>query len=382
MPSMNSHLMPHAVCWATDPTLIWTMVVSNLITFLSYLTLCCTLIYLVARTRKAILRDWAYFVVGFALFIVACGTTHLLEVITTWNPIFWVDAWTNIITCILSACVAAMLIRRARLIAFGVNDYATRLANTESEKSKMEDSLLAAQKLEEWSRMSASVNHEIKNPLQAIQNLQFLIGCSEGVTPEIAELSRMAGEEARRVLEIANASLSYFRQGVQAETVDLTTAIDSVRVLLQPLLRQKGIELLIEQTGPCTVEAFPAEPRQVLLNLVRNACEATDPNTSVRVELTGKPSGVSVTISDSGPGIDPDILPNLFNFGVSTKGSMGNGMGLWTVKHILDKHRGEIKITSQQGQGTRVQLWWPATGIPAPGAALNYAVPATPVMKV
>src|SRR5579862_5247525 len=160
---MSPSLMPHAVCWSEDQKLIWTMVITNGITFLSYLSLCITLFYLARRTRRSIHRDWAYFVIGFALFIVACGSTHLLEVITTWSPIFWVDAWTNIITALLSAYVAIMLIRRAYTIGFGINDYASRLANTESEKIQMEESLLAAQRLEEWGRMSAILAHEISN---------------------------------------------------------------------------------------------------------------------------------------------------------------------------------------------------------------------------
>jgi two-component system NtrC family sensor kinase len=140
-------LMPHAVCWAAAPRLIWTMVFANAITFLSYVTICATLLILVRRTRRVIARDWAYFLVGFALFIVACGSTHLLEVITTWIPVFWIDACTNIVTAALSAYVAIMLIRRASQISYGVNDYAARLANTEREKSEMKESLLAAQKL-------------------------------------------------------------------------------------------------------------------------------------------------------------------------------------------------------------------------------------------
>ena len=163
-------LMPHAVCWAAAPRLIWTMVVTNTITFLSYASICITLLLLARRTRRVIARDWAYFVVGFALFIVACGSTHLLEVITTWTPIFWVDAWTNIVTAALSAWVAFMLFRRAHAIGFGVNDYAARLGNTEREKRQMQESLLAAQRLEDWSRMSTVLAHEISNPLEAVQN--------------------------------------------------------------------------------------------------------------------------------------------------------------------------------------------------------------------
>ncbi len=378
--SPSISLMPHAVCWASAPKLIWTMVITNLITFFSYLTICSTLFYLARRTGRVIARDWAYFLVGFALFIVACGSTHLLEVITTWVPIFWVDAWTNIITAVFSAYVATMLIRRAKKIGFGINDYASRLANTEGENLQMEESLLAAQKLEEWSRMSAVVSHEIRNPLEAIQNLMYLIQTAEGVSPEIADLASASAQEADRILTISESTLSFFRHTTEPEAVDLCAAVESVAFLLGSLIHQKGIAFGIETEGNCTVEAIPGETRQVLLNLMRNACEAiTRAGAQVSVTLTGHDSGVEVVVADQGVGIDPGVLPTLFQFGVSTKGKLGNGMGLWTVKHILNKHHGEVSVRSMPGEGTRFTLWWPriyrSSGDPLPpGRAIGSAL--------
>ena len=132
---MTPSLMPHAVCWSRDPNLIWTMAATNAITFLSYFSICLTLFYMARRTRRSINREWGFFLVGFALFIVACGSTHLMEVVTTWIPVFWVAAWTNIITAVLSGYVAIQLIRRARDLSFGINDYAQRLANTQTRES-------------------------------------------------------------------------------------------------------------------------------------------------------------------------------------------------------------------------------------------------------
>lgn len=353
-------LMPHAVCWAASPGLIWTMLITNLITFLSYLTIAMTLMYLVRRTRRVLVHDWIYFLIGFALFILACGSTHLLEVITTWVPVFWADAWTNIVTAILSAWVAVMLIRRAPQIGLSINAYGDRLENTESEKLKLQESLLDAQKLEDWSRMSAVVSHEIKNPLQAIQNLHYLIRVSEGVSPQIAELARLAEEEAGRTLNLAESTLSFFRQTKHPEVIDLRTAVESVRFLLNPLIEEKGIAFHVESIGDCTVEAFAGETRQVLLNIVRNACEAvTNVDGRVYVQLNGATSGVEITVTDQGEGIHPEVLSSIFQFGVTTKGERGNGMGLWTVKHIVNKHHGEVTVQSDLGKGTRVDLWWP-----------------------
>jgi signal transduction histidine kinase len=353
-------LMPHAVCWASAPKLIWTMVVTNVITFASYLILSITLVYLASRTRRVIARDWRYFVVGFALFIIACGSTHLLEVVTTWIPVFWIAAWVNIVTAVLSAYVAVMLIRRAATIAFSINDYADRLRKTEDQKLQMQESLLAARKIEDWSRMSATVSHEIRGPLEAIQNLQHLITTSTGVTKEVAELARTTAEEATRVLKIADSSLSFIRQGSSPEPVDICAALDSVRFLLEPLIRDRGIEFHVEVNGDCIVECLPGETRQVLLNIVRNACEAvTKRGARVTVTLNGAIDSVQVIVVDEGPGISPEILPRLFEFGVSTKGANGNGMGLWTVRQILTKHGGSVKVLSEPDNGTRFDLWWP-----------------------
>ncbi len=358
--SSSVSLMPHAVCWAAAPKLVWTMVVTNFITFLSYVTICFTLFFLARRTRRVIARDWAYFVIGFALFIVACGSTHLLEVITTWTPIFWVDAWTNIITALLSAYVAFMLIRRAQAIGFGINDYAGRLANTESQKIQMEESLLAAQRLEEWGRMSAILAHEISNPLEAVQNALYIIKSTHGVSPEVVDLAQTAADEAARVTTISRSTLSFFRQTTEPESVDLAAAAESVRFLLDPLIRERGIAFEVRTAGDLKIEAFPGETRQVLLNLVRNACEATTrPGSLVSVHITGQSSAVEIVVADRGCGIASSALATLFQFGMSTKGDRGNGMGLWTVKRILEKHGGNIKVESRLGEGTRFILSWP-----------------------
>lgn len=355
-------LMPHAVCWRADPHLIWVMAVTNAITFLSYVSICFTLLFLVRSTRRVLARDWAWFAVGFALFIVACGSTHLMDVITTWVPWFWTGAAVSIATALLSGLVAIMLIKRAATIAFSINDYASRLANTESEKRRMQESLLAANKLADWSRMSTVVAHEISNPLESVQNLLYLIRCSDGVSDEVIRLAQSASDEADRVLTISRATLSFFRAGKEPESTDLRSAAEAVRFLLAASLVRHKITLEVSASGNTTIEALPGEARQVLLNLVRNALEAMAPDGGkVCIEFQGKAGGVAIKIADEGTGIDPAILPELFHFGVSTKGEKGNGMGLWAIKQIVERHGGDIHAESNPGRGTTFVLWWPRT---------------------
>src|ERR1019366_8171958 len=262
-----------------------------------YSTICLTLIYLARKTRQAVARDWAFFAVGFALFIVACGSTHLMEVVTTWIPVFWVDAWTNIVTAALSGYVAIQLIRRAPDLGFGINDYAARLVNSEIEKARVEESLLSARKLEEWNQMSAVVTHEINNPLAAIQNLLYLIQETPDIPPSVAAMAQQSTEEVRRIGTLTRSTLDFFRQDRDPEQVDLLLSAESVRFLLNPVIRQRGIEFLIQSTGDCKVYAFPMETRQVLLNLVRNACEATTHRGGqVRITMQGKADSVNIQV--------------------------------------------------------------------------------------
>jgi signal transduction histidine kinase len=247
-----------------------------------------------------------------------------------------------------------------KTITSGINDYAARLARTEDEKAEMQESLMAAQKLEDWSRMSAVVTHEIGNPLEAIQNILYLIRQSEVATPEIVRLTRMASEEADRVLTISRSTLSFFRQSSTPERVDLRSAAESVRFLLDPLLRRREITLNVRVSGDITVDALAGELRQVLLNLVRNACEASPRGGSaVSLTLSGQADHVDIIVKDEGSGIDPAVLPTIFQFGQTTKGSQGNGMGLWTVKHIVDRHGGKIHVDSQPGHGATFTITWP-----------------------
>ena len=357
---MYSSLMPHAVCWRQDPQLIWTMAITNAITFLSYFCICITLFYLARKTNRVVVRDWIFFLVGFALFIVACGSTHLLEVITTWIPVFWVDAWTNIITAVLSGYVAIQFIRRAPDLGFGINDYADRLAHAQTEKAHIEESLLDARKLEEWNRMSTLVTHEINNPLTAIQNYMFLIQNHPAAPAEIKQMAEQAADEVRRIGSIARSTLGFFRQDEHPEETDLRVSAASVRSLLELMLRQRGIEVAIESSGNCKLMAYAVEIRQVLLNLVRNACEATaERGSQVIIRIQGRAEEVAVTVEDQGTGMPPEMLENLFQFGVSTKGERGNGMGLWAVKKLVTRRGGSVSVESTLGAGSRFTVIWP-----------------------
>ena len=208
--------------------------------------------------------------------------------------------------------------------------------------------------------MSAVVAHEINNPLSAIQNFMYIIQNSPSAAPEVKAMVQQAEEEVRRIGTIARSTLGFFRQDQQPERVDICASAEAVRFLLQPLLRQRGIELVIENTGDCIVDAYSMETRQVLLNLIRNACEATTVRgAQVRIRIQGRTDDVLILVEDQGAGIAPEVLPNLFQFGVSTKGERGNGLGLWFVRKMVTRHGGSVEVESTVGKGSCFTVRWP-----------------------
>src|SRR3954454_18683272 len=151
--------------------------------------------------------------------------------------------------------------RQARMVSFSINHYSQPLANTQTEKAQADESLLASRRMEEWNRLSAAVNHEINNPLAAIQNIMFLIEITPGATPEIVQMARQSADEVRRIEALARSTLGFFRQNDAPEKVDLKASAESVRLLLQPVMRKRDIEFEIRASGDCVVNAFPAATR-------------------------------------------------------------------------------------------------------------------------
>ena len=103
-----SDLMPHGVCWAWDPWVVWTNVIPDAVTALSYFTLSLTLVHLIRRRREG---TYGWMVLLFGVFIFACGLTHAMEVWNTWHGAFRLAGAIKIITAAASLGTALLLLR-------------------------------------------------------------------------------------------------------------------------------------------------------------------------------------------------------------------------------------------------------------------------------
>jgi PAS domain S-box-containing protein len=238
-----------------------------------------------------------------------------------------------------------------------------------TDERKREAALMAHEKLAVAGRLSASIAHEIHNPLDSVANLHYLMEKESDPALRLRYLG-MAQQELNRTLQISRAMLGLYREPKAPVEVKLKDLLQSVLLLLDRQLKDHSvaIERKLEETA--SVQGFPGELRQVFTNLITNAGEAAGPGGRIQIalkdSLPGDPRpGSFITISDSGAGIPESLESKLFKPFFTTKGELGTGLGLWVSRGIVEKHGGTIELTNSTDPafpGAVVRVFLPALG--------------------
>lgn len=166
-PGLRTHLfstdfLPHSFCYLKNPALVWTHVAADSVIALSYLSISATIAYLVLKSRRGIPLHWLFW--AFALFIVSCGGTHVMEVVTTWKPLYVFSALVKIVTA-LSSLLAAIL--------FPVQvPYILASVHSARESERITARLRASEERKE--ALLQEVHHRVKNNLAVICSLFYL----------------------------------------------------------------------------------------------------------------------------------------------------------------------------------------------------------------
>ena len=227
-----------------------------------------------------------------------------------------------------------------------------------------EAALMQAEKLAATGRLSATIAHEINNPLASITNLAHLIAVVGPTTDDQQELLGMLGEEVARVSHIVKSTLGLSRQTTSPAPTDLSELVESVLTLFERRLQSKNVTIIKNYDSAPQLEVVSSELRQVISNLLSNALDVL--SAGGRLLVAVRPSydwlhpsrrGVRITIADSGPGIPADVRHRVFEAFFSTKAEMGTGLGLWVSKSIVEKHGGSISFRTRTG-GARTGTWF------------------------
>ncbi|MDH3818021.1 MAG: HAMP domain-containing histidine kinase, partial [Myxococcales bacterium] len=226
---------------------------------------------------------------------------------------------------------------------------------------ELQQRLLLAERMSAIGTLTASIIHEIKNPLTFVWNhLRSLRESGEVSSDEAAELLSEAYEGAERIRVISNEInvLSHGGDGAEIETVNLKQVLDSVIRMAQPEMQHRATVIREYEESNLYVRGSRTRVSQVFLNLIVNAAQAIDPgdrmqNTiTVRARSTDK-DRVCVEVQDTGPGISAQLLRRIFDPFVTTKpAGRGTGLGLSICRRIVHSLEGTIEIQSHPGQGT------------------------------
>ncbi|MBW4037378.1 MAG: response regulator [Acidobacteria bacterium] len=244
-----------------------------------------------------------------------------------------------------------------------------------------ERTALLNERLVATGRIAHTIAHEINNPLEAITNLLYLLGTQQSSATEVSLYLSMAEAELARVSRIAKQILSFHRESPQRIQVELTPLIEDVLALNNREITEKHLRVDTICTTPLTAEVFPAQLRQVLSNIIRNAIEAAAPRGHLVIKIsraamtqTLTEPGVRISIADDGVGIARENLPNVFDAFFTTKPVKGAGIGLWLASTIIQEHRGRIRIRSSDKPGHSGTVV--SVHLPAKSAADTRPIPA------
>jgi len=211
----------------------------------------------------------------------------------------------------------------------------------------------------------ADVTHELRTPLSVIRGQAEAI--ADGVYPGDAEHVAPIIDAARtlelltedlRTLALAEAgSLALSR-----EPVDLAALVHDSVAAFRAQAEAGGVTLSAEAGAAGTIaELDPPRVRSVIGNLLSNALRHTPRGGAVRIEVRPSGDGVELSVTDTGEGIPPELLPHVFERFVRTPGSGGSGLGLAIARDVVVAHGGTIGVESRRGAGTTVRLTLPAT---------------------
>ncbi|MEO6569626.1 MAG: PAS domain S-box protein, partial [Opitutaceae bacterium] len=226
--------MPHGHCYLWDPSLVWLHVISDSLIALAYLTIPFTLIYII-RKRKDLPFDWM--LASFGVFILACGTTHALEVWTLWNPTYWLSGTMKAVTAIASVVTAILLVKLIpQLLAIpnpgNLRQALSGLRAEALERNRVEIKLRefnahlesrVAERTDELAAANAELRRQISERARTDERIQWLASFPEQNPNPIAEFERGNGAlayanpvAARQFPELSGSGLAHpFLAGVR-----------------------------------------------------------------------------------------------------------------------------------------------------------------------
>lgn len=253
-----------------------------------------------------------------------------------------------------------------KVLSHRVYDLLENMDSTQTELEKSRETLLQAKKLAVVGKLAAGMAHSIRNPFTSVKMRLFSLERTLELTDAQQEDLDVISEEIRHIDTIVQNFLEFSRPPKLAmQRISPSAVVDTVLLLLSHRLKSYDVKVtLVRRSALPPVDADPDQLKEVLVNLVINACEAMEKGGAITIEELApqKPSGnreVMIRICDSGPGIPAELRDKVFDPFFTTK-EEGTGLGLSIAKRIINEHQGGIDITDAQSGGAALILTLPA----------------------
>ncbi len=237
---------------------------------------------------------------------------------------------------------------------------------TESKEREM--ALRMHEKLALTGRMTSVIAHEINNPLEAITNLMYLLRSEIDESGPATGYIGMVESELERISGITKQTLRWNRETSDArEQFAAGPMVDDVLRLFAGKIRNRQIAVRVQGDRETQLCGVIGQLRQVLANLVSNAIDAAPVGGHVTVKIVNDgPAGAETgfAVQDNGKGIPAEVQQRVFEPFYSTKGDLGNGLGLYISREIVERHGGAITVDTEAGKGTTMRVSLPLSGPP------------------
>ena len=221
------------------------------------------------------------------------------------------------------------------------------------ELQKSHELLLRSERFAAVGEAAAYVSHEIKNPLMVIGGFARQLERNPEVPQTAGAKLRIISDEVRRLENFLGELRDFTRPAVPAkQEADLNELVQEVTTMMQEAAKEMDVQIITRLASNLPrVEFDPSQMKQVLINLVKNAFEAIDSPGVITLATTAQDGQIRLSVHDTGKGIEPEIIRDIFNPFFTTK-KTGTGLGLAVINKIIEDHHGTITVESSKGQGT------------------------------
>jgi two-component system NtrC family sensor kinase len=232
----------------------------------------------------------------------------------------------------------------------------------------LREALARAEQLAAVGHMAANVAHQIGTPLNLISGYVQMSLDEPGLDPRLAARLQMIQEQISTLAAIVRTLLDRTRRSGERHRVDAGELVERVCEFVRPRLDAGGIRLELDRAeGPLALEVDRAQVELALLNVIANAVDAMPDGGLLRVQVRGADSAVVIEVSDTGPGIAPEVLPRIFEPWVTTKPpGRGTGLGLSITREVIATHGGLIRARNRPDGGASFLIELPRAdgGVP------------------